>query len=298
MKDNNIVKKLVFRLIKRHIAGSTTDSAIKAALQLNESGAKATLTFLSEGAKETNKARYNINAYSQLLKQISRLRVDADVSLRPGQIGYEINSENFRRGIEEIVNTAESGKIFVWVECRNDAEALLLNRVFKEGKYRNVGMEIPFSATESARFRKECLAAGTPIKLNLHGKQEGKKGGAKTAPPQAHSRAINAVLDSRCSLKSVSLDERELSALFKRNRGYKRNLTFEVLLGYSNRRLREALKEGARISVYVPYGKDWVPYAINRLTEGKVREIAATLLDGEEKGSTDGKKRKPKKPEG
>ena len=87
MEDNNIVKKLVFRFIRRHIAGTTTDSAIKAALQLNESGIKATLTFLSEGAKETNKARYNVNAYSHLLKQISRLRVNADVSLRPGQIG-------------------------------------------------------------------------------------------------------------------------------------------------------------------------------------------------------------------
>ena len=32
------------------------------------------------------------------------------------------------------------------------------------------------------------------------------------------------------------------------------------------------------MSLYVPYGKDWAPYIVNRLAEGKRRGIAAKLL--------------------
>jgi hypothetical protein len=63
------------------------------------------------------------------------------------------------------------------------------------------------------------------------------------------------------------------------NKDYKKNLTFEIPLGSSNK-LVKLQKSRLNASIYVPYGKDWIPYFINRLAEGRIRKIAVALLNG------------------
>ena len=34
-----------------------------------------------------------------------------------------------------------------------------------------------------------------------------------------------------------------------------------------------------KISIYAPFGKDWIPYAVDRLIDGYIKDIAITILN-------------------
>ena len=63
--------------------------------------------------------------------------------------------------------------------------------------------------------------------------------------------------------------------------GYKKVVSFEFQLGYSGSALSKLVKRGARTSVYLPFGKDWTPYAVNKVPERYARFIAGKLLTEE-----------------
>ncbi len=44
---------------------------------------------------------------------------------------------------------------------------------------------------------------------------------------------------------------------------------FEMLLGIKRKLQKDLAARGFRVRVYVPYGKDWLPYTLRRLRERK-----------------------------
>ena len=57
----------------------------------------------------------------------------------------------------------------------------------------------------------------------------------------------------------------------------------EYKFGESGKGMKRALKRGAKVSVYLPFGKDWQAYAMNKVPEGYTRFLAGKLL-GERSG--------------
>ena len=49
----------------------------------------------------------------------------------------------------------------------------------------------------------------------------------------------------------------------------KDSFDFEMLLGIKRKLQRELAKDGFHVRVYIPYGKNWLPYTIRRLSERK-----------------------------
>ena len=67
--QKHLIKGIVFRLVKKHIAGSTTQSVLEAVRRLNTLGMHATVTLLNDHIEQPQQARYNANAYVQLIKR-------------------------------------------------------------------------------------------------------------------------------------------------------------------------------------------------------------------------------------
>ena len=49
----------------------------------------------------------------------------------------------------------------------------------------------------------------------------------------------------------------------------KDSFDFEMLLGIKRKLQMELVAEGYKVRVYIPYGKNWLPYTIRRLRERK-----------------------------
>jgi proline dehydrogenase len=285
--QNGLIRSIVYRFVKRHIAGLTTDSAIRTALQYNGKNTKTTITFLNENGKDQKKARYNINTYSHLIRQISRLRINADISLRPSQIGYPVNMQIFEKGISELSSLAQSFGVLVWLEHERSYDMMQFYRHFASYNLKSVGLELISSSDQTDKTLKAFARKGVPIKLDLNtpsrrtsDKLKGYVKGGK-AITKNQIDLITRFYDLDYNLKAVVTDERLVPGLMAMDKDYRKNLIFEILLGYGNKRVADLAKTKVNMSVYIPYGKDWVPYAINRFTGGHMRDIATAVLAGQ-----------------
>lgn len=287
--EKGIIRRLAFRFVKKHIAGFTTESAIRAALDLNKKGYGATITFLNESARDYTKSRYNINAYMHVMRQISRLRIKADISLRPTQIGYISNHGMLAKGLSEITRFAEQSGIQVWLEHEDSIDMESVYEQCSDGISKSLGFELPALYADRSQFK---TLAGTkfPIKLNFSTPRKEKLSPEKKfhirkgSVAKEYAAIASWFVAKKYNVRKVMADEHLVTKLSSSFGDYKRNLIFEILLGYEGKKAPEGSKSKVGMSVYMPYGKDWIPYAIGRLTEGRMRAIAIKVLDGKEKG--------------
>ncbi len=277
--QSNIVRRLVFRLVRKHIAGTTTGSVLRGVKQLNDRKLHATVTFLSENATNANKIRYNINTYVQFIRQISRLNLNADISLRLSQIGYKADREGCERGLDQIVGIAGKSDVKVWIESEDwiptrDVLELISRR---HNAAETLGIEIPIVGH---RIERSAFSGIKNIRLTSY--TSGGSGGSGKDIMRYYLSGIK-VLGRRGGITVLEPDAKVIQKLVDRQKSYKRDIVFEVPLGYSNKRMNRLSKMKFNMSVYVPYGNDWIPYAIAKLTEGHIRDIARAVLDGEHK---------------
>ncbi len=298
-EQHGFLKKLIFKLVKKHMAGATSASAIKMLQQLNDKKLAGTVTFLNENDITKVKAKYNANSYMQLMKQISRLNIKSDVSIRPSQIGYGIDRKAAEENMSDILECAESNGIYVWIESGMHAGSIDPLDIYKTHRSKMLCFELPINAFyKSNNGIEKALGTGCKVKIlpySTYGADAeiSKKRVKRLDKINSHKKELDAysdivrtLLNKDMKVTLFSSDEKFLERFAELNKDYRRNLIFELPLGYNNKRMSMLMNKKINLSVYVSYGKDWVPYAINRLAEGHIRDIAKALLDGEEKAMT------------
>lgn len=288
---HRIIKRLVFRLVKKHVAGTTMSSVIKAAAGLRGKNLLPTVTFLSDHVATQLSARYNINAYTQLARQLSRQNIRADLSVRLSQLGYFISAAGARSGVEEILASLGPGSK-LWLESESGIATEELAGLCESNPSMPAGFEMPASLLTNGSADRYLGAKNKYVKLTTYNSVLPEAGTGNAARRRAKhyvdmldifNRSIDRLARKNRVITVSSQDEKFMLGLLKANRDHRRDLIFEVPLGYNAKRVGMLLKLKANVGVYVTYGKDWIPYAINRLTEGRIRDIAMAVLNGEHK---------------
>ncbi|MEM3227672.1 MAG: hypothetical protein QXR58_01130 [Candidatus Micrarchaeaceae archaeon] len=242
-------------------------------------------------------ARYNTNAYLQLIRQISRLHASSDISLRPSQLGYGLGSSSLD-GIGELLKYAERANIMTWIEGLNPNELRYAIDIAESHKTKFLGVELPAFEVAVGTAYKKLKKLKLPLKISTYEyENKGRQPGVEDMKAGRLRRSANTVeksLDQRwfnslCRIASSyvlrlsSSDDKLAYRILRREKMAKGRLNLEVLFGYSQKRVRKLVKDNINVSIYIPYGRDWVPYAISRLTEGHIRDIAVAILDGEQR---------------
>jgi len=267
--EESFVAKIAHRLIKKHIAGNTMSSALKKAKQLNAKGLLTSITFLSDVPKNIAKSNYITATYLQLIRELSRLGLKANVHVPIEQLGSSLSSNNAIENAKKLIEFGNRYGIFLWFEG-GEKELSTINKVAHEK-----GVGIAFKNAESALgyFKKERLSV---LKVIC----SGKKGEAE--------REEKAVKELSGKAKVVMLAQNEAFAeklIKSKGNGYKRSLIFEFQLGYSEKKMSKWLKRGASISVFIPFGRDWINYIINNMPSGYMQSIAKNLLAEKSEGN-------------
>ncbi|HUJ41293.1 MAG TPA: proline dehydrogenase family protein [Candidatus Acidoferrales bacterium] len=265
---------LARRTARRFVAGEELDDAVAAARAANDAGLKVSLDFLGENVATREAAERAREMYLGIFERIAKEKLDANVSLKLTQLGMDFGEEFCREQILPIVKHAESLGNFLRMDMEGSAYT-----------QRTVEMAVG--------LRRESAAVGTVIQSYLHRSEADIRAlveagcrvrlckGAYLEPPEiafAEKKDVDAnyvklmrlLLPSGVYHAMATHDPAMIAATkeFAAEQGIaKDKFEFQMLYGIRPDLQRELIREGYRMRVYIPYGRDWFPYFMRRLAE-------------------------------
>lgn len=255
-----IMEKVLHRLVSKHIAGTTMSSALDAAKGISDKGISTSIMFLSGAAMDKPKAAYVTTTYLELIRRIARLGIGASVHVRLEQIGLDIGEGVAIANMKKIEEISNRSRVFVWAETDSASKPLI-----KELSAMKIGIAC---SLEDAERHVNGGKSTKYVKVLL---------GEENRKDKEIAKRIGAIAKKVDIPVLSSASDELLSKLSKTGRN-ERNLIFEFRLGYSKRHLKKAQKRKAKVSVLVPFGKDWVNYAMGNAPEGYMKFFAKRLF--------------------
>ena len=267
------------RMSRRFVAGTTIEEALAAARGVNQLGMGVSLDNLGENVTNAEEARGSAQVYHQLLQEIEKRKLQANVSVKLTHMGLDVDGGLARELVSRLVAqaVASNPRNFVRVDMEGSPYTQRTLEFVHElhrqpGNGGVVGAVIQSYMRRSERDVEELLAGGIRIRLC--------KGAYKEPPEIAYQKKsevdANYVKLTRMLLKSgiyhgiATHDPRMIEAATSFARQEKippESFEFQMLYGIRRDLQQKLVREGWRMRVYIPFGTEWYPYLMRRLAE-------------------------------
>ena len=262
------------RMAHRFVPGETLDEAIAAARDCNNRGMLASLDYLGENVSSTADAQRARDAYLQIFERIANEKLYANVSCKLTQLGLDLSVEFCEGLVYSIVERAAGYENFLRVDMEGSVYTQRTVELVKRVRARNaaVGAVIQSYLYRSDADVTDLLAYGCRIRLC--------KGAYKESPEVAYPkkrdvdanyvRIMQMLLPSGVYHGIATHDPAMIAATIRfaaANNISKDGFEFQMLYGVRTDLQRRLVKDGYRLRIYIPYGRDWFPYFMRRLAE-------------------------------
>ncbi len=282
-------KKFIWTFSKRYIAGETIEDALRASKKLNEEGMMVTLDVLGEFIKDLEEAERNKNEYLEVIERLTAEGIDGNFSVKPTSFGLLIDEDVCYRHIREIVRKAAGYNNFVRIDMEDskcvDKEIRLFRRLHGEFP-RNVGLVLQAYLRRTLDDLKALTplhSPETPLNFRLCK-------GIYVEPARIaykdHDEINRHFLEDLEYMFShgfyvgiATHDQFLIDHAYQLIEKYglkKDEYEFQMLFGVTPERRASILRNGHRMRVYVPFGKDWFGYSTRRLKENP--QIASYII--------------------
>jgi len=278
------------KLSSRFIAGMEIEDALRVAEAVNHQGMSVTLDSLGESVTSVAEAHKAADVYHRLLDAIAERKLDANVSVKLTQMGLGL-SRDLAEGIaEDLVRHAHAARNFVRIDMEDSSLTQvtldIVRRVHAKPDLRgSIGIVIQSYLYRSEADIEQLLADGIRVRLC--------KGAYKEPPEVAFPKKADVdanfirlscfLLDGPVYHGLATHDENMIAAIrsFATKHGIDSNrFEFQMLFGVRRDLQRQLVREGYKVRVYVPFGREWYPYFMRRLAErpANVFFLAKNLL--------------------
>jgi proline dehydrogenase len=265
------------RLSSRFVAGMEIEDALRVAEAVNKQGMAVTLDSLGESVTSEAEAHRAAEIYHQLLDAIAERKLDANISVKLTQMGLELSAELAEAIVESLAGHAAATGNFVRIDMEDSTLTQItleiVRRLHARPQLRGaIGVVIQSYLYRSQADIEQLLAGGIRVRLC--------KGAYKEPPEVAFKRKAdvdaNFVRLSQMLLASpvyhalATHDEAMVAAArtFASQHGIDPSrFEFQMLYGVRRDLQRRLVREGYKVRVYVPFGREWYPYFMRRLAE-------------------------------
>jgi len=271
----HIPAPIVSIFAKSYIAGSTLYDAVKVTRDLNKNGMMATVDVLGEFIKTKEEAIFYKNECIKILDVISKEGLDANLSLKPTQMGLNIDKEFAFENIREIVAHAKELDNFVRIDMEDTPytdDTLEFFRRLREEFAGHVGTVLQSYLRRTPKDIENLSDGILNFRLCKGIYNEPRKYAYKDPyiVNQNYIYSLEKLFQKKAYVGIATHDEKlvfEALRLIEKY-GLKRDeYEFQMLLGVDEELREIIVSAGHRLRVYVPYGKDWLPYSRRRLKE-------------------------------
>ncbi len=270
------MKGLLAFFAKRYIAGEERKDAIRVVRHLNSQGILATIDNLGEHVREPSHAEDAVREYLGLLDDIMDGGVNSSVSLKLTHFGLDISDEIAEGNLRVIIKKASELNNFVTFDMEGSRYSQRTIDTFLRlhEKYTNIGIAIQSYLYRSQMDVRLLIEKGASVRLV--------KGAYKEPAQIAFPKKRDVDQNFEELMKSLLLkgnypaiathDERLINEAIRfadENGIPKERFEFQMLLGIKRKLQKRLADSGYKVRVYIPYGADWLPYTLRRLSERK-----------------------------
>lgn len=260
---------------KSYIAGPDLEDAVRVTKQLNSQGIMTTIDVLGEFIKTLDQANDYKNKWIEVLNTIHKENLNANVSIKPTQMGLNLDKNMAYSNLQQIISHAKQLNNFVRIDMEDTSctdSTLEFYRRLRTEFPGNVGVvlqsylrrtpeDIESLSDGYLNFR---LCKGIYNEPRIHAYKD------PYIINQNYIYCLEKLFQKGAYVGIATHDEKlvfEALRLIEKYRLKKDQYEFQMLLGVDEELRKIIISGGHRLRVYVPFGKDWLPYSRRRLKE-------------------------------
>jgi proline dehydrogenase len=280
LREQATKRTFVRKSVSAFMPGEKIEDALQAAAGLKPQGINTILTRLGEGVTKLDEAERVTQHYLDVLDQVKAAGLDAQISVKPTQLGLDLDADQCQRNLDRICEKAERvGNVPVWIDMENSPYVDPTLKLFRASKarYKGVGVAIQAYLYRTAKDIESLIPLGPAIRIVK---------GAYLEPPEVAYpkksdvdenfytlcvRLMREDAQKTGTLLHIATHDTALSdrvvKYIDEHKVPSSAYEFAMLYGIQRNQQLRLAKSGRRIRVLISYGEYWFPWYMRRLAE-------------------------------
>lgn len=260
---------------KKYVSGPLLSDAIRVVSDLNSKGMMATIDVLGESVTNEDQSIFFRNECMRVLETIKKESLDANLSLKPTQMGLAINKALCYENIRKIVQKASDLDNFVRIDMEDSpftTDTLKMYKLLREEFPGHVGTVLQAYLRRTADDIENLSGKPLNIRLCKGIYIEPYKFAYKNHEliNENYVYCLEKLFKKKAYVGIATHNEKLVFHAMKLIEKYNLNpgeYEFQMLLGIGNELREFILSKKNRLRIYVPYGEQWISYVRRRLKE-------------------------------
>jgi len=260
---------------RRFVAGETIEEAIEAATLAQSRGLLVTLDLLGESVTNLDEADAATRAYLRVIDTIVASGIERNVSLKLTQLGLDVDKASAVDNLRKILERAEPAGFFVRIDMENSPYTEVTLEIFEtlwQQGHRQIGVVVQSALyrTEQDLGRLNALGARVRLVKGAYKEPATVAYARKADVDAAYARELQMLLVSGHYPAIATHDPKliDLTRRYADEHGVGRDrFEFQMLYGVRRDLQQLLVRDGYRVRVYIPFGREWFPYFMRRLGE-------------------------------
>lgn len=280
MREQATKRTFVRKSVSAFMPGEKLEDALAAAATLKPQRINTILTRLGEGVTKLDEAARVTDHYLGALDKVKAAGLDAQISVKPTQLGLDLDAEECQRNLDAICEKAERlGNVPVWIDMENSPYVDPTLKLFRKSKerYRGVGVAMQAYLYRTMKDIEDLIPLGPAIRIVKGAYLEP----ADVAYPNKadvdenfYTLCVRLLAEDaqktgtllHIATHDVALADR-LTAYIDQNHVPTSAYEYAMLYGIQRGQQQRLASSGRRIRVLISYGEYWFPWYMRRLAE-------------------------------
>jgi proline dehydrogenase len=281
-------RKKLSQLASKFVGGKDETEAINKDKSLINENVYTSLFYLGEYVSDLKIVDKTMDSLMKISEMLSKSGLDIHISVDPTQVGLQIDKticfSNLEKLAEKIKENSidkhnKLNKCFLMIDMEDGSVCedtiTFYNQLIKKDLPAGLTLQAYMHRTE--KDLQKAISNGGSVRLVKGAFAENRKIAltSKREINQAFYNQSRMMLSSEAKKSGfypifATHDDQmidKINRIASENNWAKNEYEFEMLYGVRIDYQKELVKEGYKLRLYLPYGKDWWPYAIRRVGE-------------------------------
>ncbi|MEF8780355.1 MAG: proline dehydrogenase family protein [Haloferacaceae archaeon] len=270
----------------RFVAGESPATAFEHARQMNGNGVGVILNLLGEHYDDPELAEEDTRTYLDLVEDIAGTGLNARVSVKPSQLGLDVDDDLFRENYLRIVEAGAEHDVFVWCDMEDATTTDVTLEAFEEAMDRypwGVGLCVQANLHRTMDDVERLIDRPGHLRLvkGAYNEDPEISHREKQRVNEAYRELIRYAFRNRDRGVGIGSHDPEMISFAKRlHDEHGTGFEVQMLMGVREAEQRDLAAQGYEVWQYAPFGTRWFSYFYRRLRERKenARFVLRALL--------------------